>query len=391
MGRRQLEIVMSEGILRVIGLMSGTSMDGIDVALVETDGEIIHRLGPAGFHPYDTADRALLRKAIATATTLTDREARPDELADAEDMVTHRHIRAIDSFLSSCQFNPGEVDLIGFHGQTVLHRPEAGLTVQIGDGQKLATHVGVPVVYDFRAADVAVGGQGAPLVPLFHRALVRAADLDGPVAVLNLGGVANVTYVESADDNVLIACDTGPANALIDDFMLKRTGIPIDRGGVHASQGKVNESVVSGLMHNAFFLLPPPKSLDRNAFDLPDLSALSVEDGAATLTEFSARAVAHIVPLLPHAPRLWIVCGGGAHNAELVRRIGANTGAKVIVADDLGWSGDAMEAQAFAYLAVRSLRGLPLTLPGTTGVAAPTTGGVLAEPAAEAELAAVAP
>ncbi|MGI6244947.1 MAG: anhydro-N-acetylmuramic acid kinase [Pseudochelatococcus sp.] len=355
-------------------------MDGIDLALVETDGVVIHGLGPAGFHPYDQADRQLLRKALAAAAHLTDRDARPEALAEAEAMVTHRHIRAVDSFLASCQLGPGGVDLIGFHGQTVLHRPEEGLTMQIGDGRKLAAHVGIPVVYDFRAADVALGGQGAPLVPLFHRAMARNAGLTGPIAVLNLGGIANVTYIEAGDDEALIACDTGPANALIDDFMLKRTGFPIDRDGAHAACGTVNEAVVDSLLDNAFFTRPPPKSLDRNAFVLPDLSALSVEDGAATLTAFSARATASIIPLLPQPPRLWVLCGGGTHNAELVRRIREATGAEVAIADDLGWSADSMEAQAFAFLAARSLRKLPLTLPTTTGVTAPVSGGVLATP-----------
>ncbi|MGV6875474.1 anhydro-N-acetylmuramic acid kinase [Pseudochelatococcus sp. B33] len=371
---------MADQILRAIGLMSGTSMDGIDIALVETDGVSVRNLGPAGFHPYDTADRLLLRQALAAAANLTDRVARPGVLAEAEAMVTHRHIRALDGFLASCRLGKGDVDLIGFHGQTVVHRPEDALTVQIGDGGALADHVGVPVVHDFRAADVALGGQGAPLVPLFHRALVRKAGAAGPVAVLNLGGVANVTYVESADSDVLIACDTGPGNALIDDFMLKRTGSPVDRDGVNASRGEVNEAIVDNLMNHAFFVRPPPKSLDRNAFVSPNLSELSVADGAATLTEFSARAVAHIVPLLPGAPKLWVVCGGGARNRELVRRIGANTGARVVIADELGWSADAMEAQAFAFLAVRSLHGLPLSLPTTTGVPAPATGGVIARP-----------
>ncbi len=371
---------MTDQTWRAIGLMSGTSMDGIDIALVETDGVSVENLGPAGFHPYDSADRLLLRKALDAATDLTDRDARPGVLAEAEAMVTHRHIRALEGYLASCRLGRRDVDVIGFHGQTVLHRPEAGLTVQIGNGHALAVHFGVPVVHDFRAADVALGGQGAPLVPLFHQALVRRAGAVGPVAVLNLGGVANITYVGANGADVLIACDTGPGNALIDDFMLQRTGSPVDRDGVNASRGDVDEAAVEFLMNHAFFVRPPPKSLDRNAFIAPDLSALSVADGAATLTEFSARAVAHVIPLLPHPPKLWVICGGGARNRELVRRIGVNTGARVVIADELGWSADSMEAQAFAYLAVRSVRGLPLSLPTTTGVPEPARGGVIARP-----------
>ncbi|MBB3810819.1 anhydro-N-acetylmuramic acid kinase [Pseudochelatococcus contaminans] len=358
--------------------MSGTSMDGIDLAFVETDGVTVQSLGPAGMHPYDEADRLLLRRAIGAAAGIKSRDERPGPLADAEAMVTHRHIRALEGFLSTCKLKHGGVDVIGFHGQTVLHRPEEGLTVQIGDGQALAAHFGVPVVHDFRANDLAHGGQGAPLVPLFHQALVRKVKAVGPVAVLNLGGVANITYVDTDDSDGLIACDTGPGNALIDDFMLNRTGSPVDRDGDSASRGEVNESVVTLLMQDPFFTRQPPKSLDRNAFNVPDLSGLSVADGAATLTEFSARAVAHVIPLLPHPPKLWVICGGGARNRELVRRIGVNTGARVVIADELGWSADSMEAQAFAYLAVRSLKGLPLSLPGTTGVSEPTTGGVVA-------------
>lgn len=371
---------MTGQVLKAIGLMSGTSMDGVDIALVETDGVSVTRLGPAGFHPYDADERALLRRALDAAAALDDRTARPDVLAEAEVMVTHRHMRALDGFLAAGQFEKGDIDVIGFHGQTVVHRPHDGLTVQIGDGQALAAHFGVPVVHDFRAADVAQGGQGAPLVPLFHSALVQKAAVPGPVAVLNLGGVANVTYVDPNDSDRLIACDTGPGNALIDDFMLTRTGTPIDRDGTAASHGAAQDVVIADLMNNPFFRRPLPKSLDRNAFNPPDMARLSVADGAATLTEFSARAVAHVIPMLPRAPELWIVCGGGARNPELVRRIGVNAGARVTLAEDWGWSADAMEAQAFAYLAVRSLRGLPLSLPMTTGVPTPTTGGVVAHP-----------
>lgn len=372
---------MSEQIWRVIGLMSGTSMDGIDVAMIETDGLSIERLGPAGFYPYEPADRALIRKALDAATNLSDRSARPPVLAEAEAMVTHRHMCAIDSFLGTCQLDKSTVDLIGFHGQTIIHRPEKRLTVQIGNGAELAAHTGIPVIYDFRAADMAAGGQGAPLVPLFHQALVARAKLEGPVAVLNLGGIANVSYID-LESNELIACDTGPANALIDDFMLKRIGLPMDRNGEHASRGTVNEAILSTLMANQFFEVSPPKSLDRNTFSLPDLSALSTEDGAATLTAFTARSVAKIIPHFPQAPSLWVLCGGGARNPELVRQISACVDAKTLIADEMGWSTDAMEAQAFAFLAVRSSRELPLTLPTTTGVHQLITGGVRADPVA---------
>lgn len=378
-GSREAGEGRNGGLLRAIGLMSGTSLDGVDVAVIETDGEAIVRPGPAGFHPYEPHERALLRKALDEATELAERTERYGVIAEAEELVTHRHMRAIDSFLSACALKDRDIDIIGFHGQTILHRPDERLTVQIGDGAALARHMGIPVVYDFRAADVAAGGQGAPLVPLYHQALVRSAGLDGPVAVLNIGGVANITWVDAADGlhaGFPVACDTGPGNALIDDFMLERTGRPIDRDGEHAAKGQPDAAAVAAFMSDPFFLQSPPKSLDRDHFRRPDLSGLSTEDGAATLVEFTVRAAVQAVEHCPRLPRLWVVSGGGSHNAEIVRRLIELANAPVRVADELGWSADAMEAQAFGYLAVRSRRGLPLSLPTTTGVDAPVTGGV---------------
>jgi anhydro-N-acetylmuramic acid kinase len=271
-----------------------------------------------------------------------------------------------------------DIAVVGFHGQTVLHRPERRLTVQIGDGAGLARRVGVPVVYDLRAADVAAGGQGAPLVPVFHRALVENLQRSHPIAVLNIGGVANVTYIDSAD---LIACDTGPGNALIDDFMMAQSGAPFDRDGAAAAQGRVDEAWLAAALALPFFSAPPPKSLDRNAFASVDASGLSLEDGAATLTAFTAAAVAAVVPLLPQAPRSWIIAGGGARNTTLMRMLAQRLApATVEAAQSLGWSSDAIEAQAFAYLAVRSLNGLPISFPGTTGAPRAMTGGVVARP-----------
>jgi len=227
-----------------------------------------------------------------------------------------------------------------------------------------------------RAADVAAGGQGAPLVPAFHRALVENLQRPHPVAVLNIGGVANVTYIDGTD---LIACDTGPGNALIDDFMMARSGASCDRDGAAAARGRIDEAWLAAALTQPFFAAPPPKSLDRNAFASLDSSGLSLDDGAATLTALTAGAVAAIVPLLPRAPRTWIVAGGGARNATLMRMLAARLApATVEAAQTLGWASDAIEAQAFAFLAVRSLNRLPITFPGTTGVPRPMTGGVLA-------------
>jgi anhydro-N-acetylmuramic acid kinase len=364
-----------------IGLMSGTSLDGVDVALIETDGEHIARFGPAWCHSYADSERTLLRNALAEAVSLTDRPSRKGIIAEAEEFVTRVHAEAVEQFIDANNIARNTIDIVGFHGQTILHRPSAGLTVQIGDGAELARRLGVPVVFDFRAADVAAGGQGAPLVPIFHRALVRGLDRPGPVAVLNIGGVANVTYVDGSRDP--IACDTGPGNALIDDFMRVRTGEAFDRDGTGAAAGRVDEDFVARVLGDPFFASPCPKSLDRNAFASANLHlpALSVADGAATLAALTAAAVARVVPHLPQAPRSWIVAGGGARNRTLLRMLAQRLApASVETADAVGWSADALEAQAFAYLAVRLLRGLPVTYPTTTGVPRPMTGGVLAAP-----------
>ncbi len=359
-----------------IGLMSGTSQDGIDVALIETDGEAVTRFGQTAYRPYSKDERALLRSAAAAATNLTDRTARPGVIAEAEQRLNAAHAEAVATFLAANDVAADAVTVIGFHGQTVLQRPERGLT---GDGSLLAARLGVPVVYDFRAADVAAGGQGAPLAPVFHRALVRRLDVAPPVAVLNIGGVANVTFIDGED---LIACDTGPGNALLDDFLRLRTGKLLDTDGRAAAAGVVDETAVARVLAHPFFGKPPPKSLDRNDFRGWVGAALddrSVEDGAATLTALAA--VARILPLLPRAPKTWIVAGGGARNPTLMRMLRERLApARVETGHAAGWSIDSLEAQAVAYLAVRSIRGLPLTLPATTGAPRPLTGGVLARP-----------
>jgi anhydro-N-acetylmuramic acid kinase len=364
-----------------IGLMSGTSQDGVDVALIDTDGEAIAQFGATACRPYTKAERTLLRRATAAAANLTERTARPDIVAKAEQLVNDAHAEAVETFLAANDLTASNLAAVGFHGQTLLHRPERGLTVQIGDGRALAARLGIPVVYDFRAADVAAGGQGAPLAPVFHRALVRQLRPAPPVAVLNLGGVANVTFI---DGDTLIACDTGPGNALLDDFLRLRTGRPLDTDGRKAAAGNINEKAIERLLQHPFFAAPPPKSLDRNDFRGlvgDSLDNTSVEDGAATLTALTAAAVARIVPLLPRAPNTWIVAGGGARNPTLMRMLGERLKpARIESAHEAGWSIDSLEAQAFAYLAVRSLRGLPISFPGTTGVAHPLTGGVLARP-----------
>jgi anhydro-N-acetylmuramic acid kinase len=361
--------------MRAIGLMSGTSMDGVDVALVDTDGGRNVVMGPHASYPYSDDDRILLRAALADAVELDDRHARTSALDRAETMVTERHASAVEAFLAAQAIAASSIDLVGFHGQTVVHRPERRLTVQIGDGQALANRLGIRVAYDFRAEDVAGGGQGAPLVPVYHRALVDRDSLDGPVVLVNIGGVANITYVASGADP--IACDTGPGNALLDDLMLERTGVPFDRDGQTAATGRVDDAVLAQLLDHPYFALPAPKSLDRNAFSLAPVEALSTEDAAATLVAFTAATIAGAIAAMPATPRSAVVCGGGGRNPTLMRELAHRLPCRLDTADVLGWSVDAMEAQAFAYLAVRRTMDLPITFPGTTGVAAPLAGGRL--------------
>ncbi len=288
------------------------------------------------------------------------------------------HAQAVEVLLAEAEIEREQVAVVGFHGQTLLHRPAERLTLQIGDGAWLARNLDIDVVYDFRSADVAAGGQGAPLVPLYHQALVRnLADKGGPLAVLNIGGIANLTWLDIASDGIA-AFDTGPGNCLIDDWCLQKTGMPIDRDGALAARGDVNALALAELMRAPQISAPPPKSLDRLAFDLSPVAALSPEDGAATLAAFTAAATASAVRHLKTPPSRWIICGGGRHNRTLMALLAQQFNVPVNSAEEMGWRGDALEAEAFAFLAVRSMRGLPLSLPETTGVPRPMTGGVLA-------------
>jgi anhydro-N-acetylmuramic acid kinase len=361
--------------LTAIGLMSGTSMDGVDVALIESDGERIERLGATGYRPYSREERNLLRAALVEAVGMTDRNARTPVLAEAEKAVTDAHAEAVAAFLAANKIEHRQIAIVGFHGQTVLHKPEARLTVQIGDGAALARRIGLPVACDFRAADVAMGGEGAPLVPVFHRALARGLN-ENPLAVVNIGGVANITYLDGDADP--IAFDTGPGNAPIDDLMCARRGVERDEGGALAAQGKVNEQAVARLLTDPFFAKKPPKSLDRAAFAKLALDALSDEDAAGTATAIVAASIAGAFDHLPKKPQMIVVAGGGAHNPTLLKMLRARLAAPVKTANEIGWNADAIEAQAFAFLAIRTLKGLPLTFPTTTGAPKPMTGGVIA-------------
>jgi anhydro-N-acetylmuramic acid kinase len=306
---------------------------------------------------------------------MTDRADRPGCLADVERELTERQAEAALRFIGDRMLQPSAIDVIGFHGQTVLHRPAAGLTVQLGDGRLLAQATGIDVVYDMRAADVAAGGEGAPLAPAYHRALAARLP-QRPCVLLNVGGVANVTWIGAND--ALIAFDTGPGNAMIDDLMLRATGAPCDADGKLAASGTVDERVVRTYLMHPYFSKPVPKSLDRNAFAPELVDELSAPDAAATLTAFTAEAIVKAREYMPTEPAVWVVCGGGRRNRTLMRMLAARVENAVVPAEAVGLDGDTLEAEAWAYLAVRSLDGLATSWPGTTGVAEPTKGGVLA-------------
>jgi len=347
-----------------IGLMSGTSLDGIDAALVETDGEGYLRPVGALTMPYEPAMRERIRAALgATAPT--------PAIEALERDLTLAHARMVGALLDREKIAAETIAVVGFHGHTILHRPEQRRTWQIGDGALLAAETGIDVVADFRSADVAAGGQGAPLASAFHAAM--ASGLAKPVALLNLGGVGNVTWIGPDDD--LIAFDTGPGNALIDDWMLRRRGRNADIDGALAASGSVDETVLQALLRNPYFDAQPPKSLDRDDFTGAPAEALGDADGAATLTAFTAAAVERALEHLPAAPGRWFVTGGGRHNPTLMRMLSDRLAVPVEPVEAIGWDGDLVEAQAFAYLAVRSLRGLPISWPGTTGAPTPLCGG----------------
>ena len=360
------------GSLLAIGLMSGTSLDGIDAALIETDGERQVRSIAFASEPYDDATRAQLAEAARIALTMA--QPGPERTIDAAAVaMTDLHAALVAKLLDQAGVAAADVTVAGFHGQTIAHRPDRGWTWQIGDGRHLADAIGIDVVDQLRVADVAAGGQGAPLLPVYHRALTAA--LPKPVAVLNLGGVGNLTWIGEGDD--LIAFDTGPANALIDDWVRAEAGLRYDANGDLADSGAVDESALGAMLDNDWFDAPAPKSLDRSDFTLAPARGLSAADGAATLTQFTAETIALGLRLLPRRPVGLLVAGGGRHNRTLMEMIGRAARIVPEPIEVLGWNGDATEAEGFAYMAVRSLKGLPISFPGTTGVAEPMTGGVL--------------
>jgi len=372
---------MAGSLMKALGLMSGTSMDGIDLALIETDGEehVVpsSRTGQTLAVPYEAAFAKRIEAALEDAKQVGERTERPGLLTDIEKEITHRHAEAVKDFIGK---HGADIDVIGFHGQTVLHRPEVGLTVQLGDGQLLADLTRIPVVYDMRAADMVAGGQGAPLVPVYHRVLANLVD-ERPVAFVNVGGISNISYI--GPDADLLAFDTGPGNALIDQWVQSEAGIPYDTGGRIAGEGAIAQAVIDRYLASDFFKRSGPKSLDRNDFQPLESGSLELSDGARTLTRITAEAIIAAADHLPSSPKQWILCGGGRLNETLhrdMRELAEKTGGAVSSCESFDLDGDMMEAEAFGYLAVRSLRGLPLTFPGTTGCREPVLGGVVAKP-----------
>lgn len=364
-----------------VGLMTGTVLDGnIDVALLKTDGERIEAFGAYRLAPYAIEVRSLLEETLSEARRWNFEGPEPVIFARAEEALTRAQSAAVSSLLADEGLSPADIGVIGFHGQTVLHRApqpgRRGATRQLGDGALMSHLVGVPVAYDFRSADVAAGGQGAPLAAVYHAALLQDVAGAGKAAVLNLGGVGNITWTDGRD--TLVAFDTGPANAPINDFVKRHGRGEMDRDGALAARGSVDEARLARLLSHPYLTAPYPKSLDRFDFTADMAGDLGLEDGAATLTAFTASAVGKGLDLLPIRPKRLIVSGGGRHNPTLMRMLVERAKVEVLPAEEHGWRGDAVEAECFAFLAVRVLRGLPISFPGTTGVAAAMTGGRLA-------------
>lgn len=362
--------------LAALGLMSGTSLDGVDLALLHTDGRAYASSGGGMSVPYPEGLRNELRACLG-ARSFSAPGIRPVSQA-----LTRFHADVIQRFLAQERMEPDAIDLIGFHGQTLSHEPETGHTLQIGHPQTLADLTAKPVIFDFRRRDVQSGGQGAPFLPVYHACRIRAADLPRPCAVVNIGGVANVTWIGDSPEDI-IAFDTGPGNALLDDLIAEHTALSCDIDGKIAAEGRVDVNILHELMNHPFFGQKPPKSLDRNAWQ-PDIGRLSLSDAAATLTAFTAESIAAARHHFPAPARAWYVSGGGRHNPVLMQELNARLDGQALNIDTaLGTAdttGDLLEAEGFAYLAVRSLLELPLSFPGTTGVPQPMTGGQLYKP-----------
>jgi anhydro-N-acetylmuramic acid kinase len=368
--------------MRVLGFMTGTSLDAVDMAVLETDGEAIQAFGPAGERKLSDPTRDLMLAATEAALRWPRGAPEPAVFAEAARAGAEEHLAAAEAFLAESGLAWSDLDLIGVHGQTVLHeRPQEGRpgrTVQLGDAQLIATRAGVPVAHDFRAADMAAGGEGAPIAPVYHLARARTAGMAAPLAVLNVGGVANVSFWTGGDD--VTAFDTGPGNGMLDLLVQARGAGRYDAGGKFASVGRVDPGVLAGLLAHPYFRAAPPKSLDRHDFPLASLDSLHLEDAAATLVAFTAEAVKLAFEQAVQPPREVIVTGGGRLNPQIMQALAERLPAPVRAAEEVGWRGDSIEAEAIAFIAARTARGLPITFPATTGVAKSMTGGRIVQP-----------
>lgn len=366
-----LKAGLKSGPVWALGAMSGTSLDGVDAAMVQTDGETIFAFGDSGYREYSSTEEAVLRDALGKW---------PDEVGqEVLPLVQQAHVDVLSRFEGA--------QIVGFHGQTLAHDPQGRGTHQLGDGAALAMHLDLPVIWDFRSADVRLGGEGAPLAPFFHFACAKWMGAERPLAFLNLGGVGNITWIDPSrdrpdQDGALLAFDTGPANAPVNDLMMQRRGEPCDRDGALALQGTVAQGALELFLDEPYFRKIPPKSLDRDAFS--DLYTLVHElgdaDAAATLTAMSAAAVLQAMEHCPSPPERLLVCGGGRKNPVMMSMLRAALDAVVDPVEAVGLDGDMLEAQAFGHLAVRVLRGLPTSCPATTGVAAAVAGGTVSWP-----------
>jgi anhydro-N-acetylmuramic acid kinase len=366
-----------------VGLMTGTVLDGnIDVALIKTDGESVETFGDYRLSPYSTETLRMLEETLRQARQWNFDGPEPAIFAQAEEALTRAQSRAVQDLVTSAGLSMDEIGVVGFHGQTVLHRAPTkdrlGDTRQLGDGQLMAKILSTQVAYDFRTADVRAGGQGAPLAAIYHTALLRGVDRSGDSAILNLGGVGNITWWDG--DDLLVAFDTGPANAPLNDF-IKGLGLgDMDRDGTLGASGTVDEKRLEWLLQHPYLTAPYPKSLDRFDFTAAMANGLNAADGAATLSAFTASAVGKALDLLPRRPKQLIVSGGGRHNPTIMAMLESRARVKAVSADTFGWRGDAVEAECFAFLAVRVARGLPISFPTTTGVPKAQTGGRLEKP-----------
>ncbi len=352
--------------------MSGTSLDGVDAAMILTDGHEVFEFGETAYRSYSKEERSVLRAALG-------KWAGPETVAAAE-IVETAHAELLSKF--------DKAELVGFHGQTTSHRPKEQATCQLGDGAVLAEVLGRNVVWDFRTTDMELGGQGAPLAPFYHFALAKYLGCVEPVVFLNIGGVANLTWVDPSKSRAdapgaCLAFDTGPGNAKIDDLVQQRLGVQMDLNGALAAIGNVDEKILERLLKSdPYFTKMPPKSLDRDDFAhwSDEVAGLDDADAVATLVAGTVGAIARGVKDCPREPARVLVCGGGRKNPSLMDMLAAVLDCAVVPVEDEGLDGDMLEAQAFAYLAVRVLNGLPTSAPGTTGVAAPVGGGRISRP-----------